>query len=318
MSLPEQVELESAVCPMDCKPSDKAVLKGSDRLHNLLGEFEVVTCQSCGLMRTNPRPTAETIGYYYPENYGPYQGTKVSVADQNNKPSLMARFAKRFIRFNTECIPESLKGGRMLEVGCASGRYLHKMAQQGWRVEGIEFSEEAADSARLLGYSIKTGSLETVDDYAEPFDLITGWMVVEHLHKPVEALKRLAGWTKPNGWIAISVPNAHSIEFKIFKDRWHALQLPTHLYHFTPESIEKVLDASGWQLKKIHHQRMLGSQFESLGYVVGERFPNGRLHQFLSGISEKGVLWNVAVYPLAWLLSLFGQTGRMTIWAQKK
>jgi len=27
--------------------------------------------------------------------------------------------------------------------------------------------------------------------------------------------------------------------------------------------------------------------------------------------------WNYIFYPIAWLLSLFGQTGRMTVWARR-
>ncbi len=317
LKIPDEVKLQDVDCPMGCQQQDENVLVGHDRLHDLPGEFNIMICQQCGLMRTNPRPTPETIGYYYPEDYGPYKGTKISSESFDDQPSIWKRLAKSLIKFNTDCIPE-IKSGRLLEIGCASGSFLHKMANQGWQVEGIEFSETAAEAARSSGYSVKTGSVESVSDFDETFDLIVGWMVVEHLHQPVEALEKLAGWTKPGGWLAISVPNAKALEFKLFKDKWHALQLPTHLYHFTPETLEQLLDKSGWEMKKVFHQRVISSQVESLGYIIGEYFPGRKLHKFLTGFSERGVIWNVALYPLAWVLSLFGQTGRMTIWAQKK
>lgn len=317
MNVPAEVELENSLCPMGCPPKDKYVTTGHDRLHDLPGDYNIVICQTCDLMRTNPRPTPGTMGYYYPDDYGPYQGTQITSDDSGDNLPLWKKLAKLLIRFNTDCIPE-MTPGRLLEIGCASGRFLHKMANQGWLVEGVEFSDSAAEAARSLGHSVQTGSVESVADYDEPFDLIVGWMVIEHLHQPVETLEKLAHWTKPGGWLAISVPNAGSLEFKLFKDKWHALHLPNHLYHFTPQTLDKLLEKSGWKMKRVLHQRVISSQFDSLGYIAGEYFPNSRVHQFLNGFSEKGLIWNVALYPLAWLLSLIGQTGRMTIWAQKK
>ncbi len=32
----------------------------------------------------------------------------------------------------------------------------------------------------------------------------------------------------------------------------NALQVPTHMYHYTPHSLEKVLEAGGWSIEKIY------------------------------------------------------------------
>ena len=48
--------IENVSCPLGCIKGDEIVLTGRDRLHDLPGEFTVVKCRSCGLMRTNPRP----------------------------------------------------------------------------------------------------------------------------------------------------------------------------------------------------------------------------------------------------------------------
>jgi hypothetical protein len=72
--------LETKPCPLGCSVSDETVLTGRDLLHDLPGEYTVVKCNSCGLMRTNPRPTPEAIGTYYPDDYGPYLGTQIRQA----------------------------------------------------------------------------------------------------------------------------------------------------------------------------------------------------------------------------------------------
>lgn len=313
----DSTQLEDVSCPLGCPRNDEIVLTGRDLLHDLSGEFNVAKCRTCELMRTNPRPTPDTIGFYYPDDYGPYLGTQVN----QDKPTssikeLLKPLVKRVFNFNTQRLP-SLAPGRMLEVGCASGAFLHQMASQGWQVRGIEFSEKAAQAAAQLGYRVHAGPLETAPPPEEPFDLIVGWMVLEHLHDPVGGLQKLREWTKPGAWLALSVPNAGSLEFRLFKDKWYALQLPTHLHHFTPTTLEKVLSASGWKLEKVHHQRTLNNLIASTGYVLrGKGY--AKLGQKLIDFPEQGGWVVYALYPLAWLFSVFGQTGRMTVWARVK
>jgi 2-polyprenyl-3-methyl-5-hydroxy-6-metoxy-1,4-benzoquinol methylase len=316
MNMPENVILEHvSCCPLGCSKNDEVILTGRDLLHDLPGEFTVVKCRTCGLMRTTPRPTPETIGFYYPDDYGPYLGTQVNQAKPTSRiKELLRPLVKRVFNFNTQRLP-SLAPGRMLEVGCASGAFLHQMASQGWQVQGIEFSEKAAQAAAQLGYRVHAGPLETAPPPEEPFDLIVGWMVLEHLHDPVGGLQKLREWARPGAWLALSVPNARSLEFRLFKEKWYALQVPTHLHHFTPETMGRVLQASGWTLKKVHHQRVLSNLFASTGYVLRDK-GYAKLGKKLIEFPERGGRWSYALYPLAWLFSVFGQTGRMTVWAR--
>ena len=304
-------------CPLGCPLADDTILVGRDRLHNPPGEFTVVKCRTCGLMRTDPRPTPETIGYYYPDNYGPYLGTRVDHAKVSSGPlPVWKRLAKKVFQFNTQHLPP-LPPGRMLEVGCASGAFLHKMACQDWEVEGVEFSQDAAHSARSLGYSVYTGRIEDVPDPNYLYDLVVGWMVLEHLHNPLLTLNKLHRWVKPGGWLVISVPNAAALEFRLFKDAWYALQLPNHLFHYTPQTLEMLLARAGWHMEKAFHHRILTNLIASLGHCLQDKKPWSRLARCMVNLPNSGVAVNVALYPLAYVLSLFGQTGRMTVWAKR-
>ena len=228
---------------------------------------------------------------------------------------LLKYLIKHLFKFNTDILPP-LAPGRLLEVGCASGAFLHQMAGQGWQVEGIEFSEKAAKAAESLGYRVHKGPLETARAPREPVDLIVGWMVLEHLHDPIGNLIKLREWAKPDTWLVLSVPNAGSLEFRLFKEKWYGLHLPNHLHHFTLATLNLVLRSSGWTLKDIHHQRTLSNLIASTGYVLQDR-GYSRVGQKLIQFPEHAGKWPFALYPLAWLLSVFGQTGRMTVWARK-
>ncbi len=133
--------LESVPCCLGCLEDDQILFKGHDLLHDLPGEYYVVQCRTCGLMRTNPRPTPECIGIYYPDNYGPYLGTVVDTGQEKQGVGIkqyLKPIVNRIFDFNGTVLP-FLKPGRLLEVGCASGSFLHRMAMAGWEVQGIEF-----------------------------------------------------------------------------------------------------------------------------------------------------------------------------------
>lgn len=313
----EKVEWETKPCPLGCTQGDEFVLKGRDRINNLPGEFTVVRCKGCGLMRTDPRPTPETIGFYYPDSYGPYLNTKVSVNGllSNSNPLWKQMLGKAF-QFNTSRIP-SIKPGRLLEIGCASGSFMHKMALGEWEVEGIEFSPAAAENARALGYRVHTGSIETAPEPQQLFQLVAGWAVLEHLHEPILSLQKLHRWTNPDGWLALSVPNMDCLGFHVFRDAWYALHLPNHLYHYTPKTLRSVLERGGWQVTKVFPQRVVIDLVASMGYVLHDKGFECALTKSLIRFPERARLRNLLLYPLAYLLGLFGQTGRMTVWAQK-
>ena len=314
--IPASVQLEHAGCPLCGNVPASAVVQGTDLLHDLPGTFAVARCTSCGLLRTEPRPTPATIGFYYPADYGPYLGTVVTgTATGSSWKARLVAMGKRLFDTKTQAIPHRAPG-RMLELGCASGSYLHAMAARGWQVEGIEFSPEAAASARKLGYQVDTGAVETIDKASAQFDLIAGWMVLEHLHQPLAVLKKLRLWVKPGGALAISVPNAGSAEFRLFGAHWYALQLPTHLYHYDPQSIRKLMAAAGWKVTAIHHHRTLSNVIASTGYWLREKGLDG-IAQVLIDFPEKGGrIGALAVFPFAWVAALLGQTGRMTVWAE--
>lgn len=318
------VDLEDVSCPLGCARNDKRVLTGGDRLHHLPGRFHVVQCQTCGLLRTNPRPTPETIGFYYPAHYGPYASTGM----QSTKLPRWVKRASDFLTrslgpladFGAEALPPVLSRtwpGRMLEIGCASGSFLRRMAALGWQVHGIEFSPEAARVAAAPGYVVHAGPLETAPAPDQPFDLVAGWMTLEHLHDPVAGLRKLRDWTRRDGWLAISVPNSGSFEYRLFGAAWFALDLPRHLFHFTSATITKVLAAGGWQVNRIAYQRDIGNSVASIGYLARDRGLVPRLADALITYPWWGGRLNVALLPLSYPLSLMGQTGRMTIWARR-
>src|SRR6266545_1035326 len=282
--------LEDWDCPLGCPRGDDFVLEGRDRLHELPGRFQVVRCRSCGLLRTNPRPTASAMSSYYPDDYGPYAGTRIREEHPDTRSGwrrwlsdIVAGITDR----DTQRLPP-LPPGRLLEIGSASGSYLQQMSKAGWDVEGIEFSENAAAQARAAGYRVRSGTVEAAAEPKEPFDLVVAWMVLEHLHDPVLALRRIREWTSPGAWLVASVPNAGCWELRAFSDAWYALHLPNHLWHPTVPTLSRVLERAGWKLERVVFHRDLRDLVGSLGYVMEDRGWLPRLAARLKAFPEAG------------------------------
>ena len=116
-----------------------------------------------------------------------------------------------------------------------------------------------------------------------------------------------------------SVPNAASLDFQLFRDAWYALQVPTHLYHFTPRTLTQLLIAAGFCDVKIQHQRILANYPPSLAYRLEDLWGPTRLVWLRRSLKEyvRAPQWvAMAAYPLAYAAAALGQTGRMTVWAR--
>ncbi|MFN2389300.1 MAG: class I SAM-dependent methyltransferase [Actinomycetota bacterium] len=266
-------------------------------------------------MRTDPRPTPESIGAYYPDDYGPYLGTRVDEPEPVAPRPAWKRRLLGLIDLRTEFLPP-LAPGRMLEIGCASGSFLNRMSSRGWEVEGIEPSATAAGRARSLGFSVQTASLESAVPPARPVDLAVGWMVLEHLHDPITALQKLRGWVKPGGWLVGSTPDAGTWQLRAFGGAWYSLSLPHHLFHYTPSTLAVVLDHAGWKLERLVHQRLVSDPVASLGYLLQDRGRAPRLASRLTGYPTRPGRQHLFAYPLALVLAALRRTGRMTFWAR--
>ena len=151
---------------------------------------------------------------------------------------------------------------------------------------------------------------------AQPVDVVAAWMVLEHLHEPVNALKKLLTWVKPNGYLIASVPDAGSLILQPFAEKRYDLQLPNHLYHFTTNTIAKVLEISGWQLTRVFWQRNCNSLLWSGEYLACDKGWTW-VEQIIRWLRTAKKASKLRIL-LGWILGVTRQSGRMEIWAKPK
>lgn len=328
-------DLETTGCPLCGCERSQPYLKAADLLHHEPGEFRVVRCVDCGHFYLDPRPTPESIGRYYPREYGPYRLCSNEFHDPDDLTSQerrgrLNRFLRSipglraavlwFIESRAEYIPEvTARERRALEVGCADGRFLEKLRSLGWQAQGVELSPQPAKRAADRGFEVNVGTLERASFPESRFDAVFAWMVVEHLHDPKGTLEEIHRILKPGGWFCFAVPNFGCWEPKVFRRYWHALESPRHLQHFTEASLRRLLGQTGFELVKLIHQRNAFNLVGSAGLWLRENVPRlrlgGRLIRFTDNPSTWGV---VALAPLAKLLAWIRQSGRLTVVARRR
>ncbi len=206
-----------------------------------------------------------------------------------------------------------------LELGCATGRYLERLQQKGWRVVGVEPGERPARMAQQAGLDVHCGTLDTCQLSKNSFDLAAAWMVIEHVPDPRSTLTGLHELLKPQGHLLISIPNAGCWEPMVFGRFWYVWELPRHLHHFTPASIHRLLTECGYSAIHITHQRTMLNVIGSLGMVVLSRWPGSRIGKALKYYPDHPSLaGQLVIAPMAHLLAWLGQGGRLTVSAKKE
>lgn len=207
-------------------------------------QFKVVRCQNCHIAFTQRMPSSDAWSRHYPQAYyGAADAKRFPIPVEWLQHQLYAARIRRMEKFNGG------RPGRVLDVGCGRGFLLQEFRRRGWDVLGTEADAKAAAHAqRVLQLPVKVGGLEALDLPDASFDAIVLWHVLEHLADPTQTLVEVHRLLRPGGTLLVGVPNFGSWEAGLCQDKWFHLDVPRHLAHFTPASLERALEQAGLRL----------------------------------------------------------------------
>lgn len=268
-------------CPL-CKNELVKIFSSKDYL--ISGEtFDIVECLSCTLRITSPFPSVDTIGNYYnSEDY-------ISHSDETKG---LFEFIYKFVRFymlgkKRKLIEKSSgnRPGKLLDIGCGAGHFLHAMKETGWNVQGVDASEKAKKLVRnTFNLDIKSPPDWLNSD--EKYDVITCWHSLEHIHEPWVYLDNIRTHLNPDGVLVVASPNYNSTDAKRYGPGWAAYDTPRHLYHFTTESMKKIASSCGFSIQSTHRMNFDSFYVSILSAQhIGKSFISGVLNGFISWLS---------------------------------
>ncbi len=201
--------------------------------------FQVWQCQDCLVAATDPQPT--DLSPYYPSRYRHYTPVVISILK-----ALYGQRVKRWANRFTE-------PGTAFEMGCGDGFMLDNLRKLGWKVVGNERTVAMAQFARQqLGLDVFVGDLDALRP-VPTFGLVILFQVLEHLDDPVPVLRQISQILTPGGKLIIGVPNFDSWQASWGKDRWLHLDVPRHLFHYSPASLENTLKLAGLTTEDVQY-----------------------------------------------------------------
>jgi len=145
-------------------------------------------------------------------------------------------------------------GDSILDIGCGWAQALLFFKDKGLDCYGFDPAIEAVEYGCKKGLNIKHAGLEGMNVFDnKKFDMVTMFNVLEHLANPEKSINQIKEILKPNGILAIDVPN----EFNDFQtvgrdvhglnDWWVAP--PNHLNYFSKDSLVNFLENLGFSIE---------------------------------------------------------------------
>jgi SAM-dependent methyltransferase len=234
-------------------------------------EHAVVRCAQCGLAHLLPRPEAAQDSH--------------QLDDLRYYDDLMRRLRPGLDYHSTKLLrllhPYSPPPGRLLEIGCATGRFLMAAKTAGYFVMGLE---PAAGHRQIIpseiAASVLPHKLEEADLPSNAFDIIVAIQLLEHLLNPAIFAEELKRVLKPGGIAYVETPNFDCVSRLLQIQSWMDTNVTAGHWHlFNSRSIDAFCRQMGlrvvrcWTFFKalgLHSRsELLGRSIVALDYTLG-------------------------------------------------
>ena len=260
------------------------------RLYSIEGvSEELVECENCGLGSLYPMPTTERIQSFYPAEY---------YGEPTAKFEPLVEFGVRLgAKMRVESLVGDLpSGSRVLDIGCGRGVMLRALLDLGHEAHGVEIAPEAASGADPRAQIRIAPELAKANYEENTFDAVIMWHVLEHLPHPEQTLAEIRRILRPGGRLILAVPNFGSLQSQRTGNDWFHLDLPRHLYHFTPETLQRLLASNEFHYESVRHMAMLQNSFGWLQSILNRvsGTPRNSLYSLLHRGGEHPVVRNLS------------------------
>ncbi len=219
--------METVNCYICNKSTYSVILESYSLLYK--ERYTIVECD-CGFKYLNPRPTERDIGSYYAKtDYHPHSRAKGLFFYLY----ILARkitFKWKLMIVNSYYPDKNIVH---LDYGSGDNSFVRYMKSNGY------------DSTGFDPINNITGASDTI---SKKINLVTFWHSLEHIHNLDSVFNFLSKSLDENGVIFVAVPNFNSIDRKYLEGEWAAYDLPKHLYHFDPVTLEQLFYSNNYKL----------------------------------------------------------------------
>lgn len=223
-------EMEEVPCL--CGSSRSSVLATRDR-YNL--PIRTLLCRDCGLVRTSPRPSGESLSLFYGGPFRElYTGGAAMSSDYFDRQVHRGRAALDWVASH------GIETGTVFEVGCSAGGVLSVFADAGWTVVGVDVDADFVAEGRARGLNLIQGESKELRRFGTA-DLIIMSHVLEHLPDPIVQVQEVHGLLRNGGYLYLEVPGLLNMrgDWRRY-DPLRSFHI-AHLYNFTLDTLRLVV-----------------------------------------------------------------------------
>ncbi len=321
----QDVEWERAPCPIcGANNPSEPILKGRDDSWQKEGEFTLSACGECGLVYQSPRPTPETMRYYYEDCYS---GKAESQMRDFQLNSGLSRLMSGYRVATIEKVAPMKPGHRVLDIGASYGGFIEFVrSKRDIEAHAIDLDPGSIENfVNTEDIDVRCGDIMEAAYPDDHFDVVTMFETLEHVYDPVEKLKEVRRILKPGGVVSLEVPNWDAWTRMVFGSCWLPLLLPTHLQHFSREHLADCARRAG--LEPVHQQAMFFPMEITLscwvlfGRLFGrpkdeDKGPFRKLFELWLGLHLVAIFFFVDI-PVVFFLRWIGRSGHQTLVARK-
>jgi len=204
--------------------------------------LEVYQCSGCGLVQLSNEPVP-----YYKDVI---RAAAISEEMKDFRRKQFESFVQKF----------SLKGEKIIEIGCGKGEYLSIIKQCGVKAYGLEYSAESVEQCIKNGLKVSKGFIESSNYKLKdaPFDAFFILNFLEHLPDPNSTLRGIYNNLTDDGVGLVEVPNFDMILRKNLFSEFTS----DHLLYFTKETLNTTLNLNGFEIieyKEVWHDYIISA-----------------------------------------------------------
>ena len=206
----------------------------------------ILKCKNCGLVFLELKKLKKEVESFYKKAYREVNSLPQKSAEEMFNDPVIRHDCKNRIEWIKKQYG-NIKGKRILEIGSSSGYFLDTLSSAGAKVVGVELTEDYADYAKKIGFTIYTKPIEDIG-FKNEFDLVVSFHTLEHVSDPMSVIHATMLSVIKGGGFMGEVPNQDDWRIGIFDNyvvkRFH--YDPFHYYYFSPKTITSYLKKCGF------------------------------------------------------------------------
>ena len=210
--------------------------------------FDYVSCISCNSLFLSPRPSEKSFDEFYKDSKSSkYWAENFFPATAESRRAKI--FIPRVKRLNNLCTEMGFNPSIVLDIGAGYGICLEewrKIASES-RVIGVEPSKHLADICRKKDIEVIEEVAEDVEGFDGMVDLLVCFEVLEHIHSPIDFIKKLHKLIKPGGYILLSTLTIDGFDLQVLWDKSDSISPPHHINFFSIKGFNALLNRCGFK-----------------------------------------------------------------------